>query len=549
MFIGVIRSIFAGSVITVLWWVTGENKLSSQMMEDVFRTIPLVSSDNFQYLFKTLPSELENFEIALGSTNIPSWLDGVWVKTGFCVFGNNRYKPKMLFDASGCGYQFVFNKGNNSIKISAKRLQSKYHSAFVEGRYPLWRTFEEFDPERRGLDRLLTLVSQDQADNYLVNLVSLGNNRIAALTDLAGELELDPDTMNTKGLVKWNDDLEKDNWNMISSAHPSRVGSKHGKLYNYLLNMNIPLNMLTTGKPFVYKVIEIDLEKQRRRIIAEIPTNRHHYVHENAVTEDYFTIIEFPYIWSLFKIVTNTAIKNALEFIPALGIRFKVVNIKTGTLQREFHLPSESFYAFHQINAYQERDKKRLVLTMTAYDDIAYHLGHSFSLFGGHLNNTFDLPPATIRRVILDLDTGHVMVQKLGIVDMELPMVSDTLRGQQLRYVYAHAKSVSSRANNCKAGPGCGGTWWDFITKVDLEQDGKEVARWRRSDFWPSEPVFVPRPQGLTEDDGVLLNVLLGDGQKSYLLILDARNFTELGLLTLPIHLPYQSHGSWYSHS
>ena len=512
----------------------------------VFRDNPLVpSATNFPYLFKSLPRELERVQVGTAKDGVPRWIQGAWVKTGFCVFDNNRFKTKMLFDASGCAYQFDF-PGGGEVFVNAKRLQSRYYDAMKADKYPLWRTFEEFEPPRRGLDKILTLLSQDQADNYLVNLVSVGKNRIAAITDLAGELELDAFNLSTKGLIKWNDDLERDKWNMLSCAHPSRVASRKGMLYNDLLNLNIPLNMLMYGKPFVYNVIEVDTTQHKRRLIGTIPTDRHYYVHENALTNKFLIIIEFPFIWNFVGIVTNTAIKNALKFVPSLGIRFKVVNLSTGTLEKEFHLPDESFYAFHQINAHEQGTQ--LVLTMTAYDDIGYHLQKSFLLEGGHLNNTFDLPPATIRRVVLDLATGQATTTKLGTVDMELPIVSDALRGTPLKYVYAHSKSISNRGAGCKAGPGCGGTWWDSIVKVDLQDGGRQVLKWRRDDFWPSEPAFVPRPGSKAEDDGVLLNVLLGDDHKSYLLLLDARNFTQLALLTLPTHFPYQSHGSWYFH-
>ncbi|HRF94038.1 MAG TPA: carotenoid oxygenase family protein, partial [Aggregatilineales bacterium] len=64
---------------------------------------------------------------------------------------------------------------------------------------------------------------------------------------------------------------------------------------------------------------------------------------------------------------------------------------------------------------------------------------------------------------------------------------------------------------------------------------------------YPSEPVFVPAPNAQSEDDGVLLVVVL-DSQKgnSFMLALDAHTMTELGRATVPQHIPFGFHGSFF---
>lgn len=41
---------------------------------------------------------------------------------------------------------------------------------------------------------------------------------------------------------------------------------------------------------------------------------------------------------------------------------------------------------------------------------------------------------------------------------------------------------------------------WVKIAKFNTET--KEMAYWTEENCWPSEPVFVPRPNGESEDDG-----------------------------------------------
>ena len=52
------------------------------------------------------------------------------------------------------------------------------------------------------------------------------------------------------------------------------------------------------------------------------------------------------------------------------------------------------------------------------------------------------------------------------------------------------------------------------------------------------------RPRGRGRDDGVLLSVVLDAGRRtSFLLVLDARDMTELGRAAVPHHIPFGFHG------
>ena len=75
------------------------------------------------------------------------------------------------------------------------------------------------------------------------------------------------------------------------------------------------------------------------------------------------------------------------------------------------------------------------------------------------------------------------------------------------------------------------------LVKVDTRTG--QSMRWSLTSGWvPSEPQFVPRPGGVSEDDGVLLlaaNEIAAE--KSWLLVLDAKSLTELARLPAPIEV------------
>ncbi|MFB6278540.1 MAG: carotenoid oxygenase family protein, partial [Salinibacter sp.] len=70
---------------------------------------------------------------------------------------------------------------------------------------------------------------------------------------------------------------------------------------------------------------------------------------------------------------------------------------------------------------------------------------------------------------------------------------------------------------------------------------------WHESGTYPGEPVFVPHPEGTTEEDGVVLSVVLDPAaEQSFLLVLDADTFTERARATVPHAIPFGFHGQFF---
>ena len=80
-----------------------------------------------------------------------------------------------------------------------------------------------------------------------------------------------------------------------------------------------------------------------------------------------------------------------------------------------------------------------------------------------------------------------------------------------------------------------------FLTPIILLQI------WYKEEHYSGEPIFIPRPDGTSEDDGVLLVIVLdGATQLSYLLLLDGQSFETLAEARLETFIPMSIHGSWY---
>lgn len=69
---------------------------------------------------------------------------------------------------------------------------------------------------------------------------------------------------------------------------------------------------------------------------------------------------------------------------------------------------------------------------------------------------------------------------------------------------------------------------------------------WDTEGHTPGEPIFVADPEGTAEDDGVLLTVVLdGFVERSYLLVLRAKDLTELGRAEMRGPMSFGFHGAY----
>ena len=71
---------------------------------------------------------------------------------------------------------------------------------------------------------------------------------------------------------------------------------------------------------------------------------------------------------------------------------------------------------------------------------------------------------------------------------------------------------------------------------------------WSRLNHYPFEPIFVPRPDAVAEDDGVVMTTVLdGPEGRSYLLILDARTMDPVATVYAPIVQPMAYHAEFFA--
>ena len=86
-------------------------------------------------------------------------------------------------------------------------------------------------------------------------------------------------------------------------------------------------------------------------------------------------------------------------------------------------------------------------------------------------------------------------------------------------------------------------TFGNALAKFDLQE--RKYKQWYEPGCVPVEPLMVPAPNATAEDDGVVLSIVMGNNGRSFLLVLDAKNFTELARAKLDWGIPYGFHASF----
>ena len=170
-------------------------------------------------------------------------------------------------------------------------------------------------------------------------------------------------------------------------------------------------------------------------------------------------------------------------------------------------------HVFHTVNAYDAADG-------TIVADMTYSDGDAFD--GASDGDASPNQQNGLCRFTLDLAAGTASQELLSSEVKEFASCNQQVLQKPHRYVWG--LDISHKAA-------------EDVVKVDTRTG--QSMRWSLTSGWvPSEPQFVPRPGGVSEDDGVLLlaaNEIAAE--KSWLLVLDAKSLTELARLPAPIEV------------
>lgn len=463
---------------------------------------------------------------------IPKWLNGTLYRNGpgRFDFGDKSYSH--LFDGQACIHKFAIRNGG--MQYTNKLLESKlYMKTLNENRlYPSFGT-----PDRKS--NIITRVrdflkTPDHIDNTSVHVVPYGDSQLYALTEVSRMNRIDPydlKILNTTNMSDYVPDLK------MAIAHP------HLEKDGGWINCGVSVKK---GKAF-YTIIKYengnsDSAGQHARVIAEIPSSHEDgfsYFHSFAVSENYVILLENP-----LRISFKQTLKAVLMNLPKVSTMVKdisfptqihVVNKHTGEI-----LPQKFFtdpqFTFHHINAFEIKESQNnstLMVDVSSYNTDFEINNLSIDHRDPHNPDIRHFPEqrSYAKRIEIPINLNEKSNEKVycnltclnSEYGFEFPMINYFEKnGSKYRYVYG----VCTDNNKPVA-----------VTKMDVDNPLKPMLKVYEEEgkfFLPSEPVFVPSPNAESEDDGVLLVMVLTTDKTDYLSILDAKDMEEIARADMP---------------
>lgn len=464
--------------------------------------------------FQSLESEVELDSTAVSGA-IPGWLSGTLVRTGPAKFEVGQQDFNHWFDGLGMLHRFSVDQGQ--VAYGNKYLQSRAYLQAMENDQICMREFAT-DPDPDLYRHVSQGYEPHGTDNAIVNVVRV-KDKILATTQMPLPIEFDPVTLKTRGTFDFEDNLPDG----FTTPHP-QVDHEAGYLYNLTTSLDPPVSHN------LYR-----FNGQERELMTTIPTESPAFVNSFAITESYVVFVEQPYRLDYMALIAGgKAFANCFDWHPEQPCRFWVIDRTDGEVLRTFE--TDSFFFLHHINAYEDYDG--VVVDLVTYRDPKILQ----ALYLDNLRAGGGIPLPQAKRFRLDSDQDTISCEVLRDAFVELPRINPRHSGKPYRYFYGFGGYGSLQ--------GVESVTFEFassLAKVDIE--GGPTVIWQEEGCFPGEAIFVPRPDGTAEDDGVLMSVVLDSrASRSFLLVVDARTMTELGRAEVPHHIPFTLGGEFFSH-
>lgn len=443
---------------------------------------------------------------------LPDWLEGSLIRNGPAMYENGGASVNHWFDGMAMLHRFGFDGAEGEVKYTARFLRTAAYEGMREGE--IRRSEFATDPCAGVFGRFFSyFTAPEPTDNASVNVVRKGDS-FEAVTETTMPVEFDPETLETVNVPDELDDLGE-----LTTPHP-HVDPETGERVNYVTRF---------GRKSEYRVYVENDEGVDREVIAELERDRPAYMHSFGMTRRYVVLVEFPFVVNPLRIrFGDGTVAESYRWKPDRGTRFVVIDREDGEVVASPEAPA--FFAFHHINAYDEGEE--VVLDIAAYEDAS--VVEDLYLESLHGEPPVGMPAAEIRRYRLDTEDETVTGETLHDTSFELPRLRDDREGRAYRYAYGvgHRNSPPEEFPN-------------RLVKFDAVEHGTTV--WEEDATYPSEPVFVPNPEGTEEDEGVILSVVLEPAEESsFLLVLDAKGLEEVARCRVDRPVPHGFHGDFY---
>jgi torulene dioxygenase len=359
---------------------------------------------------------------------------------------------------------------------------------------------------------------------------STNKNLLTVTTDAHASKVIDADTLEPLGVTQ-QQNLHPSLTGPLSAAHAARDSST-GEVFNY---------NLAFGAKDIYRIFRANPTTGKVDILAELsgPDFKPAYIHSLFLTKNFVILCIWPAFFPAhgFKLLWEKNLMDAMSpFDPSSKATWCVIDRHHGRgLVKKFQSPA--FFSFHSTNAFEESSTTEgevdITCELVTFEnlDILHHLYYdnviSTSPHIANFKKTNSLTNPTLARYKLaavpltstktNSKICHPAEKILSISTPragDLPLINQNFALRPHRYVW----SVLDRGKS---------SFLDGLGKTDTITG--ECVVWEHEKHTPGEPIFVPRPGAVGEDDGVVLSVVFdGVSGRSHLICLDGASLKEV---------------------
>lgn len=441
---------------------------------------------------------------------LPLWLEGTLIRNGPAKFRFGEKKIAHWFD--GLAMLHAFTIGQGKVSYRNKFLRSTAYDQCMNHQDLKFMGFAQ-DPCKTIFSRLFAYffpkLTPRIIQNANVNVMRVAHEYIA-LTETPLPVRFDPHTLKTLGPLDFQDHLRKQD--CFESAHP-HYDERRKEAINY--QIEIGRDCLLT----LYTIPEEGCAK--RNPFFSMKTDKASYMHTFAMTQRYIIMVEFPLVLNpLDLLLKGGGYITQFKWEPQRNTRFHVIDKANGALIKSYE--TEPFFCFHHVNAYEE--KNSIVIDLVKYPDPQI-------VFGDPPSNQI----RKLERFRIDLGGSTIQQQTIAETLLELPRIYyQKYNTYPYKYVYGVGVKYPENPN-------------DSISIIKMDVSTGKAIEWKEPGSLAGEPVFVPNPDAVEEDDGLLLSVVLDESRgHSFLLVLNAKDLHELARAEVSHLIPYGLHGMFY---
>lgn len=510
--------------------IASENR-PSDAQKSLWRSITQTNLDEANRVpisfSKPIPKYLNKGKLAI---QIPSVFDGG--------------KLSLKNGADGAPKLHVFEFKDDSALFTAKILDS---DVYKDGKIQPALTISginglSLSEKFQALSRLAF-----QGYNLLnVSAYKYGENELILTSDTPSVKVFDLDGMKS-GRNWWSGidsfmALDKKSMTISSATHFATEKNKSGK--ESLINIHNGVSPF--GSTVTLFRIDPNHDKNsnkapNREIVATWPSDSIRQVHQLSVADEVTfkdgkvagcaALVRGPFNINMSKMMNSSlALKDTMQWKKDAPTFVDLVNLETGD---HFSFEAPTLYCFHQINAFQNEEKK-LVIRIIAYNDPDKVLP-AFDLESLRKVSIDDdtVTGGDITEMTIDLENDKCDTARNTILDgqgcpvkVEFPVVNPDYSGKQNNFTWAIRVSENNNTGICK-----------------INHDKKCLEAFHEEDgCYFSEPLFVSNPNGNEEDDGTICTIKRSS-TNSYLTLFNARTLEVISEAQMPMTTALPLHG------